>query len=54
MESSAIYGLSRQLGHHPVTICAIIANRVTEDYLSDYKDIIDNLIDYTLDKIALN
>jgi len=53
MESSAIFGLSRHLGHHAVTICAIIANRKTEDYLSDYQSIIDNLTAYVLDRIAL-
>lgn len=48
MESSAIYGLSNLLGHRAVTLCAIIANRVTQDYLSDYKTLMDSLIKYTL------
>ena len=48
MESSAIYGLSHLLGHSAVTLCAIIANRITQDYLSDYKTLMDSLIEYTL------
>ena len=48
MESSAIYGLSHLLGHRAVTLCAIIANRITQEYLSDYKTLMDSLIEYTL------
>jgi len=48
MESSAIYGLSRLLGHNAVTICAIIANRITQEYLTDYKPVMNKLIEYTL------
>jgi uridine phosphorylase len=40
MESSAIYGLSGLLGHRAVTICAVIGNRVTGEFLSDYKPLI--------------
>ncbi len=52
MESSAIYGLARLLGHNAATLCAIIANRVTEEYLTDYKPVIAELIKYTLDRIT--
>ena len=40
MESSAIYGLSGLLGHRAVTICAVIGNRVTGEFVSDYKPLI--------------
>ena len=53
MESSALYGLSRLLGHNAATICLIIANRVNKTYLSDYKEKIKGLIKYTLDKLIL-
>jgi uridine phosphorylase len=43
MESSALYGLSGLLGHKALTICAIIANRVTGQFLEDYKHIISDL-----------
>ena len=40
MESSAIYGLSGLLGHKALTICAIIGNRVTGEFVTDYKPIL--------------
>ena len=43
MESSAIYGLSGLLGHKALTICVIIGNRVTGEFVSDYKPIIREL-----------
>jgi uridine phosphorylase len=43
MESSAIYGLSGLLGHKALTVCAIIGNRVTGEFISDYKPIIWNI-----------
>lgn len=43
MESSAIYGLSGLLGHKALTICAIIGNRVTGDFIGDYKPMIKDL-----------
>ena len=43
MESSAIYGLSGLLGHRALTICAIIGNRVTGEFVSDYKPLIFNI-----------
>ena len=43
MESSAIYGLSALLGHKALTICAIIGNRVTGEFISDYKPIIRSI-----------
>jgi uridine phosphorylase len=43
MESSAIYGLSGLLGHKALTICAIIGNRATGEFVSDYHPIIKDL-----------
>ncbi|MBG0859124.1 MAG: nucleoside phosphorylase [Bacteroidales bacterium] len=43
MESSALYGLSGLLGHKALTICAIIGNRVTGEFISDYKALIMDL-----------
>lgn len=51
MESSAIYGLSRHLGHHAVTICAIIANRLQKEYSKDYKRVVKTMIDETLKRL---
>lgn len=51
MESSAIAGLSALLGHNAVTLCAVIANRVTKAYSKDYKAIIKKLIEHVLESI---
>lgn len=52
MESSALYGLSKLLGHHALTICVIIANRVNKTFSKDYKPRVEALIQYTLDKLT--
>jgi len=52
MESSAIYGLSRLLGHEALTVCAIIANRVSKQYSKDYHPVIEDLIKTVLDKLV--
>jgi len=51
MESSAIYGLSQLLGHKAITICAVIGNRVTGEFVNDYKPIINDLALKVLRKI---
>jgi len=43
MESSAIYGLSGLLGHKALTICAVVGNRITGEFINDYKPIIMDL-----------
>lgn len=43
MESSAIYGLSGLLGHKALTVCLVIGNRVTGEFLNDYKPAIMDL-----------
>lgn len=53
MESSALYGLSKLLGHHALTICVIIANRVNKTFSKDYKTRVEALVKYTLDKLTL-
>lgn len=52
METSAIYGLSKLLGHNAVSMNAIIANRANGTFSKDPYKTIDNLIKYTLDKIV--
>jgi uridine phosphorylase len=48
MESSALYGLASLLGHQAVTICAMIANRITGEFTKNYKPVMDKLISFTL------
>ena len=52
METAAIYGLSALLGHNALSLNAIIANRATGTFSSDPYKAVDELIAYTLDKIA--
>lgn len=51
MESSAIAGLSALLGHDAVTMCAIIANRVSKTFSKDYKPVVRELAKYVLEII---
>jgi uridine phosphorylase len=44
METSAIYGLGRLLGHHCLAVNAIVANRVKQDFSKDGKKTVENLI----------
>jgi uridine phosphorylase len=50
MESSAIYGLSRMLGHQAITVCAIIANRMTGETNPKYKPLMKKLIETALNR----
>jgi len=44
METSAIYGLGRLLGHHCLAVNAIVANRVTKEFSKDGKAAVEKLI----------
>jgi len=52
MESSAIYGLAKLMGHQAVSLNCIIANRVLGEFSENPLQTIDNLIKYTLDKLT--
>jgi uridine phosphorylase len=49
METSAIYGLGRLLGHNCLAINAIVANRVQQEFSKDSKATIEKLITTFLD-----
>lgn len=51
METAAIYGLGRLLGHHCLSLSAIIANRVTKKFSHDPYSTVDRLIRRTLETI---
>ena len=51
MESSAVAGLSRLLGHHATTICMVIANRRAKEANANYKNSIDTLIETVLERL---
>jgi uridine phosphorylase len=51
MESSAIAGLSKLMGHKAVTVCCIIANRRIHDAFPNYKESVQMLVEKVLDRI---
>jgi uridine phosphorylase len=53
METAAIYGLGKLLGHHCLSLNAIIANRATGTFSSDPYKAVDELIAYTLQKLTM-
>lgn len=51
MESSALAGLAKLMGHRATTTCMVIANRRAGKANTGYKNIIDELITLVLDRI---
>ncbi|GAA4754822.1 nucleoside phosphorylase [Flavisolibacter ginsenosidimutans] len=54
METSAIYGLGKLLGHHCLSLSAIVANRVAKEFSKDSAKTIDALIQKTLSILSSN
>jgi len=52
METSAIYGLSKLLGHNACSMNAIIANRALGEFSKNPSQVVEDLITYTLNKIV--
>ncbi len=52
METSALYGLGKLLGHNCLTVCVIIANRMRKEFTNDYTKSVALLIEICLNKIA--
>ena len=52
METSALYGLSKLMGHQACTVCAVVANRYANSFSKDYKPVINKLIDDVLDRLT--
>lgn len=52
MESSALYGLGKMMGHNCLTVCVVVANRVTEKFASDYHPQVKKLIVNTLERLS--
>lgn len=51
MESSAVAGLAKLMGHEAMTCCMVIANRRSHEANTGYKNTIDGLICLVLDRI---
>ncbi|SHI35075.1 nucleoside phosphorylase [Aquimarina spongiae] len=52
METAGIYGMAKLLGHKAVSMNAILANRINGTFSKRPKETVDQLIQYTLSKIA--
>ncbi|WP_435255092.1 nucleoside phosphorylase [Tenacibaculum sp. A30] len=52
METSAIYGLAKLLGHNAASMNAIIANRANGTFSKDPYKVVNDLIVYTLEKLV--
>lgn len=51
MESSALAGLARLLGHKATTVCMVIANRIEKEADTNYRTHIEDLIQLVLERI---
>jgi uridine phosphorylase len=54
METSAIYGLSKLLGHNCLSLNAVIANRVRKEFSKDGKAAVEKLIIKVLEIVSEN
>jgi uridine phosphorylase len=52
METSAMFGLAKAMGHHSLSISAIVANRVKKEFSADGNKTVENLIAQSLAVIA--
>ena len=52
METAAIYGLGKLLGHHCLSISTIVANRITKKFSSDSEAAVQRMIRMVLEKIT--
>jgi len=52
MESSGLYALSALLGHEALTLCVAVANRISKEFLTDYKPAMESLIEMVLEKLS--
>lgn len=52
MESSAVAGLARHMGHKAGTICCAIANRHLKSSNPDYKALVRSLVELSLDRLT--
>lgn len=44
METSALYGMSRMLGHRALSLCVTVANRLRGEFSKDYKASVEKLV----------
>jgi len=54
METSAIYGMGKVLGHQCLSLSAIVANRISKEFSKDGNAVVERLIKSTLEIISDN
>lgn len=52
METSGLYGMSKLLGHHCLSLSAIVANRIHKQFSKDGQALVEQLIKQTLEIIS--
>jgi len=52
METAGIYALGNILGHHCCSLSAIVANRCTQEFSTQPKEAVENLITLVLEKVS--
>ena len=53
METSAIYGMGKVLGHHCLSLSAIVANRISKEFSKDGNAAVQKLIEMTLNNLSI-
>ncbi|MEJ8757369.1 nucleoside phosphorylase [Pontibacter sp. H259] len=51
METAGYYAMGRMLGHEMLSLNAIVANRITQEFATNSEEVVDSLIRKTLDRI---
>jgi uridine phosphorylase len=51
METAGILGLARYFGHEACSISLILANRITNEFLNNTETKMEEMIEYSLEKI---
>jgi uridine phosphorylase len=52
METAGIYGLGKVLGHHCLSLSAVVANRVRKEFSRDGQETIERLVGKTLETVS--
>lgn len=52
METGAMYGLARLMGHHCCSVNVIVANRIAQEYSKNHEESMHKLIQLTLDRLC--
>ena len=51
METSGIYGMCRMLGHEALTVCLVVANRATGQFLNRYESEMRDLLQRVMQRL---